>query len=300
MRVITVANQKGGCGKTTLVQMIANIFSQAPYNYKILVLDNDEQISIFKTRQSDLNNSSDRPSYDVVTMDVDGIANLLSTDCLDRIQGEVSQDTQGREVFVTEWSRQLDLLAALSDAYSSQVLYQYDPGKELHENYDLILLDVPGTIMRRSDLTPLYILSDVVITPFKSTRKDLLSTMEFMKLTDKMRQIRQKQGLELPLYSLINEAGRDTDYKNTKVMMSTVFESNNAVLMDCTLMKRLTYSRLHTMTPSLLEKAQADEKRNRNVSETLEIKRFTKCLEAVIEQTMRYKNALDIGGEVAV
>ncbi len=53
-QVITIANQKGGCGKSTSTTFFANALHSK--GYKVLLIDSDYQRSIFKMREAELEN----------------------------------------------------------------------------------------------------------------------------------------------------------------------------------------------------------------------------------------------------
>lgn len=65
MKVISIANQKGGIGKTTLTVLLCNTLSQEPYNLNIKLLDIDFQKSAFFLRETD-SKSRDKFSYDII------------------------------------------------------------------------------------------------------------------------------------------------------------------------------------------------------------------------------------------
>jgi chromosome partitioning protein len=53
-RIISIANMKGGTGKTTVSVMIATALSQKPFNLKTCVIDLDQQKSVVGIRNLDL------------------------------------------------------------------------------------------------------------------------------------------------------------------------------------------------------------------------------------------------------
>ncbi len=69
-KIIAFGNQKGGVGKSTIITLCANALSQAPFNLKICIIDNDQQRSIEEARIFDWDGREDEPPYDVVGMDL--------------------------------------------------------------------------------------------------------------------------------------------------------------------------------------------------------------------------------------
>lgn len=77
-RIITVANQKGGAGKSTLCMLLATYLS---YHYGIKVnsiIDTDPQQSIFNKRKGELKDMDlkEPPRFDVVTYDLTKIKQI--------------------------------------------------------------------------------------------------------------------------------------------------------------------------------------------------------------------------------
>lgn len=69
--IITLANQKGGVGKTTMVLLLANWLAKE--GHRVLVLDADRQQSVVSQRQSDEKNFPNESfPYDVLRMSLEG------------------------------------------------------------------------------------------------------------------------------------------------------------------------------------------------------------------------------------
>lgn len=65
---IAFSNQKGGCGKSTATIMTATALSDQPFEYKVLVIDLDKQLSIFQQRQYDIEDKKS-VNFDVIKFD---------------------------------------------------------------------------------------------------------------------------------------------------------------------------------------------------------------------------------------
>lgn len=69
-KIIIFGNQKGGVGKSTITCLCANALSQAPFNLKVCVIDNDKQRSISEARDFDLESKEEIP-YAVFPMSIE-------------------------------------------------------------------------------------------------------------------------------------------------------------------------------------------------------------------------------------
>ena len=63
--IVVFGNQKGGVGKSTCTLLCANALSQAPFNFKVAVIDIDRQRSIVDARKIDAEDSEQQPPYEV-------------------------------------------------------------------------------------------------------------------------------------------------------------------------------------------------------------------------------------------
>ncbi|MCE5330092.1 AAA family ATPase [bacterium] len=128
-KIIAIANQKGGVGKTTTAINVAAYISH--YGYKTLLIDMDPQgnaTSGFGISQNDINISayslimySEDPNKAIVTTPYDNLKLIPST-----------KQLSGAEVeLVTVFKREYRLKDAL---------------QELEENYDFILIDCPPSL----------------------------------------------------------------------------------------------------------------------------------------------------------
>lgn len=63
--IISIANQKGGVGKSTATLLAATALSQQPFNYDVAVVDVDAQQSISRRRGADLEGNPDPVPFTV-------------------------------------------------------------------------------------------------------------------------------------------------------------------------------------------------------------------------------------------
>jgi len=291
MRVITFGNQKGGCGKTTGVQLFANVFSQAPMGLKILVLDLDTQITITESRWGDLKNNTAAPAYDVLTMDIaDGIS-FFKNHLDEVVQGSTAVDEQGRACFQSNYNRTVKKPGGISVDIPKQLLYLHQSGHTIYETYDLILVDMPGTIMAKAQLAPMLAISDGIMIPFKATEKDMRSTISFIKVVNALRRVRKDRGLELEVAAYINEH-RDTLKFRKALKLDRPFEKQEVQLFETSLRVRDLYSGLGTMMPSLLTQANKRQGSTK-VKQWAEIRHLYKEWAAFYEKVCKNASLMD-------
>lgn len=64
-KIISIANQKGGTGKTTVTCLLANALAAPPFGLRVLVIDCDPQQSIARRRLADQRSTDQIPTYQV-------------------------------------------------------------------------------------------------------------------------------------------------------------------------------------------------------------------------------------------
>ncbi len=94
-KIIIFGNQKGGVGKTTLTCLCANALSQAPFNYKVCVIDNDKQKSIAEARNFDLEDRTETTvPYTVLEFEIEELQQQIQA--LDKEYDLIFIDTAGK------------------------------------------------------------------------------------------------------------------------------------------------------------------------------------------------------------
>ncbi len=78
-RIICFGNAKGGCGKTTSTCLVSNALSQEPFNFDVTVVDSDNQKSIVKARNFDLEDFSGVLPYDVLNYNIPTLQAKIKT-----------------------------------------------------------------------------------------------------------------------------------------------------------------------------------------------------------------------------
>ncbi|MFK8102528.1 MAG: ParA family protein [Saprospiraceae bacterium] len=94
-KIIIFGNQKGGVGKTTLTCLCANALSQAPFNYKVCVIDNDKQKSIAEARNFDIEDrTAAAVPYTVLEFEIEELQQQIQA--LDKAYDLIFIDTAGK------------------------------------------------------------------------------------------------------------------------------------------------------------------------------------------------------------
>jgi chromosome partitioning protein len=76
MKVVSIANQKGGVGKSLITTLLAQTLSQN-YSKRILIIDSDPQQSISELRKFQKQKGANKFSYEIESSDVTKIDTLL-------------------------------------------------------------------------------------------------------------------------------------------------------------------------------------------------------------------------------
>ena len=93
-KFIVFGNQKGGIGKTTLAVLTATGLSQAPFNKKVLLIDNDNQQSAIRLRRYDDEQYEGEPPYLIEGMTYQQIVESIAS--IDQHYDYVFIDTPGK------------------------------------------------------------------------------------------------------------------------------------------------------------------------------------------------------------
>ena len=93
-QIIIFGNQKGGVGKSTITCLCANALSQAPFNLKVCVIDNDKQRSIAEARNFDVDEDEKNAPYPVFDMPVTAVQQQLPQ--MDQEYDLIFIDTAGK------------------------------------------------------------------------------------------------------------------------------------------------------------------------------------------------------------
>jgi len=183
MRVVALANQKGGCGKTTTATNLA--FSLAQLEKKVLLIDNDPQ------GHATLSCGVTEKDFSLSTTDL-----YLTSDIL-------VQDV------VLEISPDLHLVPAGVDLSGVEMTLAREPEKEmrLHDNlrrstlpYDYILIDCPPSVSLLT-FNALLACGEVIIPVDPS----VYSVQGVRKMRETLAVLREKKGHDLAAHILLSD-----------------------------------------------------------------------------------------------
>jgi len=291
MKIITYANQKGGSGKTTGVQLAANILSAAPFNKKILVLDLDPQLSTYKSSKESLRQNPTNPHYDILAITLQDanilIQNLHKMFCFDEFVGE-----NGLTGLNTKIERKVSLPGKVDIIAENQILYLFKNNLSYLDAYDLILIDLPGTLVSNQEIAGPLLLSDMVVVPFKATDKDVASTLTFMDVIYALKKVRKSKGLDQIIFTYINEHKLTTDYRKVKKLLDH-FKNNGVHTSNVNLSNRKVYATIDTVGKSIFQTA-INAIATKNINQNLEIKNFTKELINLLAELENLTGTVDL------
>lgn len=175
--VVSFVNQKGGVGKSTLTSIFANYLHTAGK-------ENDVKLSI-------------------AIIDADDRQRTLSRKRNRELQSFGIDDNSSeniKKVFDENSYRVIEIA-------SKDVPDQLD---FLKEEYDIILLDLPGNMMQEGVITD-YFLIDIMIIPFQPNEYDIDSTLLFYDLLKtKVLDARSAQGFKTTVAAVMNRANSNT------------------------------------------------------------------------------------------
>jgi cellulose biosynthesis protein BcsQ len=93
-KIILIGNQKGGIGKSSIITLLANTLSQAPFNFRVTVVDTDNQKSLVKLRLLDSDNLTEKLPYDILNWNISTLESEIKK--LDNNNDFIFVDTGGK------------------------------------------------------------------------------------------------------------------------------------------------------------------------------------------------------------
>jgi cellulose biosynthesis protein BcsQ len=163
-KIITVGNQKGGVGKSTICALLANALAAAPFSLAVTVLDVDAQRSLLRQRLADLEQYKGKTPYPIEAATIEDVKHNLPA--LDKSQDVVLIDAPGRLDSSLPGDQQIALqLVAISDV----LLIPFVPGNfALESSLDFLKAALKTKAARANDARPLAVIG--LVNMFEGSR----------------------------------------------------------------------------------------------------------------------------------
>lgn len=200
--IITIANQKGGCGKTTTATAITSILKER--GYKTLLIDSDPQGNSTDTYKAQYEG---KPTLYDVLLDDERISSK-----------EAIQETNAGEIIAA------DPLLREADSkllHDIEGLYRLKDSLEILEGYDFIVIDTApnmNTILYNS-----LIAADMVIIPVTADRYSLQGLSQFNQTLQGIKK-RHNTALRVGGLLIVKYHGRTRLAKEAKAALENIAE----------------------------------------------------------------------------
>lgn len=233
MKIIVVANQKGGIGKTTTATAVASILAEKGFNS--LLIDADQQGN----------------STDTYKAQVEGAATLY--DILleeNRIPlKEAIQETENGKIVASD-----PLLRKADEVLNNDVegLYRLQDALEELEGYDYVIIDTAPAM--NSILHNCLIAADEVIIPVTADRYGLQGLSQ---LNDTITAIKKRQNKNLNIAGLllVKYNGRTLLGKEVKDSLKDIAKNMNTKLFETTIRESTKAKEAQAMRKTLIKYA---------------------------------------------
>lgn len=216
--IITVANQKGGVGKSTITALLATSFHHLS-DVSVCIIDCDHQQTLLRMRERDLKYVALlRQEYEEAKQEGIAVEDLPE-----------GIDAPVYPVIKAELDKLVDML------------------KEVSAQYDVIFLDVPGLLdfggelseATKTILKQIYLSTDMLLIPLTPSRLDIDSTQQFVDYSNEVVKLKRAHGLDMKLYAVVNRANRTIENK----YLADVAETEGLHLFDTRIRDLTRYKR---------------------------------------------------------
>lgn len=235
MKVITVANQKGGIGKTTTAVNLATILAKK--GYKTLLIDSDMQCNSTDTYKAKIDDTA--TLYDVILAD-------------ERISAkEAIQHTDAGDIIASD-----RLLLEADDKLKSDVdgIYRLQDALSDCEDYDYIVIDTNPQLNHL--LYNCLVASDQVIIPVTADRYAYTGLYHLSQTINKI-QKRQNPKLKVAGLLMIKYKGRTNLAKEMKESLEKAAESMDTKVFNSGIRESVKVQEAQALRIPLVEYAPA-------------------------------------------
>ena len=253
LKIIAIANQKGGVCKTTTAQAIAEIFNQR--GKKTLLIDLDPQSNL--TFAAGANTDNALSIYDVMKAEVKAEDILLTTRSGDILPANIL--LSGADIEFTATGREYLLRDAISD---------------IKQNYDYIIIDCPPAL---SILTiNAFVVSDFVVIPLLA---DIFSLQGLGQLNNTIQSVVRYCHPDLKIAGILltKFVQRNTISQNVQDTLIGVAEQMNTRLFNARIRSSVALQESQLQQKTLTEYASNSNAMNDYID-------FTNELEAIVNE----------------
>ncbi len=210
MKTITIANQKGGIGKTTTAMALAGILKER--GNKVLIIDTDMQCNTTDTYRAKMD---DAPTiYDVLLADERMSIN------------EAVQHTESGDIIASD-----RLLIEADDKLKSdsEGIYRLQDAIKDCKGYDYIIIDTNPTLNHL--LFNCLVASDEIVIPVTADRYGFTGLQQLSQTIEKIKR-RQNPNLKVLGLLLVKYKGKTRLGKEVKEILSMVSKEMDTSLFD--------------------------------------------------------------------
>jgi len=176
-KIITVTNQKGGVGKTTITMSLVSSLSRR--GYKVLGVDMDPQGSLGFCAGLDIENNN--TIYDVLKGDLSARDAVVPAECGDFLLSNILLSGLGEEV----------------NSYGRETLLR-DALEPLRADYDYIIIDTPPGLSILT--TNAYIAADSLLIP---TKPSILEVLAVSQIRETIQEIHRSVNPDLKVLGIL-------------------------------------------------------------------------------------------------
>jgi cellulose biosynthesis protein BcsQ len=250
-RICAFASKKGGAGKTTTGILTASALTRPPYNYKVLMVDCDEQGSTMAIRRTDQVNV--KSEIKVLTAKKENTTNKA-------LKGKYDKSIEQLENVFND-SLDMHHLKDLYTEADAENKLLVDVLADNEEKYDYIFLDMPGQGVSRY-IKKILSLTEYAIVPTQPDELVVAATLQFQKLLQGVKDKREKYGFDFIIHGMYNLVENTTEDKHYIQLLNYMHKNHLTTLKmnpKLWLNKRVGYRKGRNTYESLLHNKEIDK-----------------------------------------